>query len=120
MVPRDGGSGASEVVAAHFVHVGLAALQQNDREVARAAGLVGGLGLLVGHLAHRLIGVAFEIDDEQVGRGRLLHARQFADDELADLLGQPHEIALAAEIGAQLLGEQAVLREGAALAVQVA
>lgn len=97
MVPRDGGSGVSEVVAAHFVHVGLAALQQNDREVARAAGLVGGLGLLVGHLAHRLIGVAFEIDDKQVGRGRLLHARQLADDELADLLGQSHEIALAAK-----------------------
>ena len=63
MVPRDGGGGVAEVVAAHFVHVGLAALQQNDREVARTAGLVGGLGLLVGHLAHRLVGVAFEIDD---------------------------------------------------------
>ena len=117
---RDGGGGVAEIVAAHLVHVGLAALQQNDGEVARAASLVGGLGLLVGHLAHRLIGVAFEIDDEQVSGGRLFHARQLADDKLADLLGQPHEIALAPKIGAELLGEQAVLRERSALAVQVA
>ena len=63
---------------------------------------------------------AFEIDDEQVGGGRLFHARQLADDKLADLLGQPHEIALAPKIGAELVGEQAVLRERSALAVQVA
>ena len=119
MVPRNGGGGVAEIVAAHLVHIGLTALQQDDGEIARAPALEGGLGLLVGHLAHRLIQVALEVDHQQIGGRGLLHARQLVHHELADLLRQSHKIALAAEIGSQFLGEQAVLGEGAALAVQI-
>ena len=53
---------------------------------------------------NRLVQVALEVDDEQVGGGGLLHTRQLAHEKLADLPGKPHEVALAAEVGPQLPG----------------
>ena len=108
------------LAVAHLVHVGLLGLQQHEREVALALAAVRRLGLVVGHLPHRVVGIVLEVHHQKVGRLGLLHAPQLAGDELGHLDGQVDELALAAEVAAQLLGEHAVLGELAALAVDVA
>ena len=108
------------LAVAHLVHVGLPALQEHEREVPLAARLVGGLGLLVGQGAHRAVGIVLEVNHEQIGGHGLVRMAQFSGQVLGDLHGEPREVALAAEVGAQLLREQAVLGELAALAVDVA
>ena len=108
------------LAVAHLVHVGLLSLQQHEREVALALAAVRRLGLVVGHLPHRVVGIVLEVHHQEIGRFGLLHAPQLAGDELGHLDGQVDELALAAEVAAQLLGEHAVLGELAALAVDVA
>ena len=55
------------LAVAHLVHVGLLGLQQHEREVALALAAVRRLGLVVGHLPHRVVGIVLEVHHQQVG-----------------------------------------------------
>ena len=68
MVARHVHALRAALAVAHLVHVGLPALQQHEREVALAPGLVGGSGLLVVHRAHRGVGIVLEVEHQEVGR----------------------------------------------------
>ena len=69
---RDGSHLMPQRIHPHFAHVGIAALQHHNGQIAWRLRLIHHLDVFIAQIIERLVNVALKVDDQHVGRGRML------------------------------------------------